>query len=310
MKEFGGPEVLRVEDVPDPTPRPAHELVTVTRAGINYADVHVRTDTYLAPVPLPYTPGNEVLGTTADGRRLVGLTRGGGYAEQALLHRRTSWEVPHDITDDQAITLALQGQTAWHLLHTTAQLRPEQSVLIPAAAGGLGSLAVQLAKQAGARVIALASSAEKRALAQELGADTTVDSTPADGLADRILTAAGGPLDIALEMTGGQVLHETLAALKPGGQLVLYGYASGQTGDLPTRPLLEKSLRVTPFWLPQLYADRDALPTSMNALIHAIREGQLRPLTGGTHPLAEAPTAHRTLATRTHLGKLSLAPRR
>ncbi len=305
MKEFGGPEVLRIEEVPDLEPRPAHQLVRVVRAGVNYADVHARTDSYLAPVTLPYTPGNEVLGTTTDGRRLIGLTQGGGYAEQAHLHRRASWEVPDDIDDDQAIALALQGQSAWHLLFTAAQLQPDQTVLIPAAGSGLGSIAVQLAKRAGARVIALASTELRRRLARELGADAIIDST-ADDLAERIVEAAGGPIHTALEMTGGTVLRETIAALAPRGRLVLYGYASGQTTDLPTRALMEKSINVNTFWLPHLYADRTALPTSINALFEAVRDGSLTPITGAIHPLTDAAEAHTTLATRTHLGKLSL----
>ncbi|KAB8165703.1 zinc-binding dehydrogenase [Streptomyces sp. 3MP-14] len=309
MKEFGGPEVLRVEEVADLEPRPGHHLLRVTRAGINYADVHARTDSYLAPVTLPHTPGNEVLGTTPDGRRYIGLTRGGGYAEHAHVHRRTAWEVPDDITDDQAIPLALQGQTAWHLLHTTAQLRPHHSILIPAAGGGVGSLAVQLAKHTGARVIALASTETKRRLARELGADTVLDPTT-DHLAEQILDTAGGPVDIALEMTAGPLLNETLNALAPRGTLVLYGYASGTPTDLPARTLMTKGINVAPFWLPHLYSDRDALPTSITALYKAVRDGTLTPLTGGTYPLTQAPEAHHTLTSRTHLGKLSLDPTR
>ncbi|ARQ69166.1 quinone oxidoreductase family protein [Streptomyces marincola] len=307
MRDFGGPEVLRLTEVPDPEPRPAHHVLTVRRAGVNYADVHVRNDQYLAPVELPFIPGNEVVGTAADGRRFVGLTRGGGYAERAVVHRRVAWEVPDDITDDQAVALALQGQSAWHLLFTTARLTAGETVVIPAAGGGLGTLAVQLAKQAGAKVIALASTEEKRQLAAKLGADAVVDST-ATPLTEHILYAAGGPVQVALDMAGGPTTHAILAAIAPRGRAALYGYASGQMSDIPTGLLMEKSISVAGFWLPNLYADRNALPTSMAALFAAVRAGTLVPVTGAVHPLAEAPAAHTALATRTHTGKLSLDP--
>ncbi|UED87755.1 quinone oxidoreductase family protein [Streptomyces profundus] len=306
MEKFGGPEVLRLAEVPDLEPRVAHEVLRVTRAGVNWADVHTRTDSYLAPMTLPCVPGNEVVGRAPDGRRLLALTRGGGYAEQAHAHRRVSWEIPDDISDDQALPLALQGQAAWHLLFTVARLQPGESVLIPAAAGGVGSMAVQLARAAGARVVALASTEEKRQLALDLGAEAAVDST-ADDLAERVVEVAGGPVRVALEMTGGRVLRQTLGALAPRGRVAVYGYVGGQLADLPTRLLMEKSITVSGFWLPHLYGDRAALSAGVEALFHAVRTGALRPVTGGLYPLAEAAAAHSALATRTHLGKLALS---
>lgn len=305
MKAFGGPEVLLLTEVPDLQQRGAYHLLNVSRAGVNYADVHVRNNTYLTPVTLPYVPGNEVVGATADGRRFVGLTPGGGYAEQAHVHRRVAWPVPDDISDDQAVCLALQGQSAWHLLFTVAQVTAGQSVVIPAAAGGVGSLAVQLAKHAGAKVIALASTEEKRQLARDLGADAVVDST-ADDLTGEIIEAAGGPVEVALEMTGGHVLRDILAALAPRGRLAVYGFASGQAADVPARLLMEKSITVAGFWLPHLYSDRNALPASMEKLFDSVRTGTLRPVIGGIFPLGEASAAHATLTTRSHMGKLSL----
>ena len=305
MKEFGGPEVLHMVEAPDPQPRAGHHIVSAHRAGVNYADVHVRGNTYLNPIALPYIPGNEVLGATADGRRLVGLTQGGGYAEQAHLHRRLAWEVPDDISDDQAICLALQGQSAWHLLFTVLGIKSGQRVVIPAAAGGLGSLAVQLAKHAGATVVALASTEEKRQPASELGADAVVDST-SDDLAPEIINAAGGRMDAALEMTGGTMLRSVVETLAPRGRLAVYGFASGWRADVPTGLLMEKSITVSGFWLPNLYSDRSALPTSMEKLFNAVRKGNLRTITGGVFPLSEAGAAHTLLEARSHVGKLSL----
>lgn len=221
------------------------------------------------------------------------------------MHRRVAWPVPDDIADDQAIALALQGQSAWHLLFTATKLQAGERVVIPAAAGGVGSLAVQLAKRAGATVIALASTEKKRQVARDLGADAVIDSAP-DGLTDRIIEAAGGPVQVALEMTGGPVFQATLAALAPRGRLVVYGYASGDTAAATTHALMEKSLTVSGFWLPHLYSDRDALPTSMKALFQAVRDGDLTPVVGDIYPLSEASTAHSRLAARDHIGKLAL----
>lgn len=305
MREFGGPDVLRLEDVPEPAPRGGHALVEVSLAGINYADVHVRGDSYLAPVELPYVPGNEVVGTVDGGRRVVGLCRGGGYAQRTLLHRRVTWDVPDAISDEQAVALALQGNSAWHLLFTSLRLTEGETVVVPAAAGGVGSLAVQLAAHAGAKVIGLAGSPEKRKLAEELGAHAVVDST-AEDLTERILDAAGGPVAAALEMTGGATFERTLAAVAPRGRLAVYGFAGGDLASVPTRELMERSITVSGFWLPQLYADRTALPTSMRALFDAVADGTLRPLTGAVYALGEAARAHHDLGARTPTGKLAL----
>ncbi|MGW1891292.1 quinone oxidoreductase family protein [Streptomyces sp. NPDC002004] len=307
MREFGGPEVLQLEEVPDPEPARGHMLLDVKLAGVNYADVHVRGNTYLAPVDLPYIPGNEVVGTTEDGTRVVALTQGGGYAQKAAVHRRLHWEIPDGISDEQAVPLALQGNSAYHLLFTVAQITKGQTVVIPAAAGGVGSLAVQLAHQAGATVIALASTDEKRRLALELGATAAVDSSDEEGLAERIRDAAGGPVHAALEMTGGRTLHQTLDALGPRGRLAVYGFAGGQLADVPVHTLLQKSITVAGFWLPRLYADRTLpLAASMRQLFDAVGNGMLKIVSGGTYPLADAAKAHDALNNRTGMGKFSL----
>ncbi|MEU8034035.1 zinc-binding dehydrogenase [Streptomyces sp. NPDC049099] len=307
MREFGGPEVLRLEEVPDPEPARGQILLDVRLAGVNYADVHVRGNTYLAPVGLPYIPGNEVVGTTPDGRRVVALTQGGGYAEKAAVHRRLHWEIPDGITDEQAVPLALQGNSAYHLLFTVARITKGETVVIPAAAGGVGSLAVQLAQRAGARVVALAGTAEKRRLALELGAVAAVDSSDADGLAERILDAAGGPVHAALEMTGGKTLQQTLDVLAPRGRLAVYGFAGGQLADVPVHTLLQKSITAAGFWLPHLYTDRTLpLTASMRQLFDAVGNGTLRIVSGGTFPLADAAKAHNMLNKRAGMGKFSL----
>jgi NADPH:quinone reductase len=170
ITEFGGPEVLRVLEVPEPTPGPDQVLVNVNRAGVNYADTHQAENSYLAPATLPLIPGAEVVGRTSDGRRVIAIVGTGGYAERVVADTRTIFDVPETVDDVTALALAVQGTTAWLLLRRSVHLEPGESIVVHAAAGGVGSLAVQLAKAWGAgRVIATASTMTKRVLAGELG---------------------------------------------------------------------------------------------------------------------------------------------
>src|SRR3954449_9059640 len=186
VQEFGGPEVLRIADVARPEPGPGEVLIQVTRAGINFADTHQRRNEYLAKAELPLVPGTEVAGVRDDtGERVVAVTGTGGYAEYAAAPEALTVPIPDGVDDATALALIVQGLTAWHLYRTSARIREGETVVVHAGAGGVGSLAVQLGRPMGAgRVIATASSEEKRALALELGADAAVDSAP-EGVARR-----------------------------------------------------------------------------------------------------------------------------
>ena len=167
IEEFGGPDVLRLADLPVPEPGDGEVLIRVSAVGVNYADTHQRTNDYLAPYELPLVPGGEVAGVREDtGERVVAMTGTGGYAEYATAPAALTFPIPEGVDDATAVALLIQGLTAWHLYRTSAQLRPGESVVVHAAAGGVGSLAVQLGKPLGAgRVIATASTEDKRALA-------------------------------------------------------------------------------------------------------------------------------------------------
>src|SRR4051812_566776 len=160
IDEWGGPEVLRLVEEPRPEPGDGETLIQVTRAGVNFADTHARENSYVARYTLPLIPGAEVAGTTQDGRRVAAIVGTGGYAEWVTA--RAPVPIPDGVSDGEALALLLQGLTAWHLFRTCAHVRPGESVVVVAAAGGVGSLAVQLGKALGARVIATASSEEKR----------------------------------------------------------------------------------------------------------------------------------------------------
>ncbi|MFC4031398.1 zinc-binding alcohol dehydrogenase family protein [Streptomyces polygonati] len=309
ITEFGGPEVLHEAELPDPVAGPGQLLIRVDAAGVNYADTHTVDDSYLSRAALPLVPGGEVVGRTPDGRRVVALLTGnGGYAEQAVAPERLAVELPPGITDGQALAVVVQGLTAWHLLRTAARLAGGESVVVHAAAGGTGSLAVQLARAYGAgRVIATASSKDKRDLALELGADIAIDGGPEE-LRERLIEANGGhKVDVVLEMTGGPVFDASLAALAPFGRLVTYGMAS----RVPATPiqaarLMGRSRSVVGFWLAHCLSRPGMYHEPIAELLEMVGDGRLRPQIGGVYPLAEAARAHRDLRARRTSGKLVL----
>ena len=310
INEFGGPEVLEVvEDAPVPEAGEHEVLIKVSRAGMNFADTHARENTYLAKYDLPLTPGAEVAGTDPDGNRVVAMLGTGGYAEYAVAPKATTFPIPDGLDDGAALALVLQGLTAWHLYRTSAKVAQGESVVIHAAAGGVGSLAVQLAKPLGAgRVIATASSEEKRKLALELGADVAVDAA-GEGMRDRLLEANdGNKVDIVLEMAGGQVFDESLAALAPFGRLVTYGLASREPNEVSNGRLMRKSQAVVGFWLMHCLGRRDMMEEPLADLFERAARGTLRPVMGTTYPLSDVRRAHEDLQERRTQGKVLLDP--
>jgi NADPH2:quinone reductase len=310
ITEFGGPEVLRHTELADPEPADGEVMVRVARSGINFADTHQRRDDYLAPQQLPMIPGGEVSGTTPDGRRVAALLMGGGYAELVAVPEAHLVPVPDEVDDDAAAALLLQGLTAWATLRISAHLADGESVLVHAAAGGVGTLAIQLAKRMGAgRVIGVASTADKRELAERLGADATVDSN-ADDLEAAILEANGGkPVDVVLEMAGGRAFASSYAALAPLGRLVVYGIASREPNQVSSGDLLQKSKAVIGFWLVHLIATRrDLVAEGIGELFGAVAAGELEVVIGEVYPLSEAARAHEDIQARRTQGKLLLDP--
>ncbi|EMD27316.1 quinone oxidoreductase family protein [Amycolatopsis azurea] len=312
VTEFGGPEVLNLVDLPDPVPEPGQLLVEVDRIGLNYADTHQAENSYLAPSKLPLVPGGEVVGRTADGKRVVSLLNGGGgYAERAVANEATSFAVPDGVDDLTALSFIVQGTTASLLLRKSAHLEPGESVVVHAAAGGVGSIAVQLAKAWGAgRVIATASSDEKRALALELGADVAIDSR-AENMTDALREANGGKrVDIVLDMTGGSVTDQSIAALAPFGRLAFYGMASReQPKPIEARNLLGHSTTVAGMWLPHAFKlPGNVFGRTLDELFELALAGRVRAVAGGEYALSDARAAHEALRSRGTMGKLLLDP--
>ena len=318
ITRFGGPEVLDIVDVPDPVPGEGQQLYEVQTAGVNFADTHQIENSYLSAQQLPLVPGAEFVGTPADGGpRVVGLLDGGGYAQRVAAHPRLTWPVPAGVSDEEALAVVLQGATAWHLLRTSAHLAEGESVVVIAGAGGVGSLAIQLARRWGAgRIIATASSPEKRALTEELGADASVDPALADDDPKQFTAAlreanGGKPVDVVLEMTGGNVFSGSLSALAPFGRLVTYGMAAREeTSPVPPGALLQRSRAVIGFWLAHCMSRPQMMDAAIEELLPMVAGGSLRPVVGGRYPLSAVREAHQDIRSRRTTGKLVLDPRR
>jgi NADPH2:quinone reductase len=310
LTEFGGPEKLVVSEQPEPIAGDGEEVLEVLAAGINYADTHQTEDSYLAKQTLPLIPGSEVVVRAPDGGRLLGFVSGGGYAERIAVNPTQLFRIPDGVSSADALTTLVQGATAWHLLRTSAHLAEGESVVVHAGGGGVGTIAIQLAKKWGAgRVIAAASSAEKRALALELGADAVIDSTT-DDLVTALREANGGRgVDIVLEMTGGAVFDQSLRALAPLGRLAVFGMAGRvPPHDVSPGALMSRSTAVIGFWLVHVVQRPAMLAAAVNDLLGMLDRGELRAVIGDSYSLETAADAHRALLDRSSSGKLILVP--
>lgn len=310
MTEFGGPEVLRLTELAQPEPVAGEVLIRVTRAGLNFADTHTRTNSYVRKATLPLVPGGEVAGIREDtGQRVVALVGSGGYAEYATAPGELVFPIPDELDDGTALAIIIQGLTAWHLYRTSAKVSEGESVVVHAAAGGVGSLAVQLGHPLGAgRVIATASSEDKRSLALELGADVAIDPAP-EGLTDRLIEANGGRgVDVVFDMAGGEVFEASARALAPFGRIVVCGIASQQPNEISTGSLLRHSRAVVGFYLFHCLERPAMFTDALSDLFARAARGELRAIVGHTYPLEQAAQAHIDLRERRTTGKLLLDP--
>src|SRR6202451_4061533 len=310
MTEFGGPEVLKLAELPQPQPGPGETLIRVSRAGLNFADTHTRTNSYVQKATLPLVPGGEVAGVREDtGERVVALVGSGGYAEYALAAAEQVFAIPAGVDDGSALAPVVQGTNAWHLDGTPGRVQEGESVVVHAAAGGVGSLAVQLGHALGAgRVLATASSEQKCALAIELGADVAIDPAP-EGLTERLTEANGGRgVDVVFEMAGGEVFDASYAALARFGRIVVCGIASQRPNEVRTGSLLRHSRAVVGFYLFHCLERPGMFGDALADLFARAGRGELKAVVGRTYPLGEAAQAHIDLRGRGTIGKLLLDP--
>jgi NADPH2:quinone reductase len=306
IESFGGPEVLQLVELPTPEPGPGEVLVKVSKAGVNFADTHVRTDTYVRSASLPLVPGGEVAGVRVDtGERVVALTGTGGYAQYATAPAELVFPLPDGLDDEVALALLIQGLTAWHLHRTAGRLAAGESVVVHSAAGGVGSLA----KPFGAgRVIATASSEPRRQLAIRLGADAAIDPNP-DGLTERLLAANGGrEVDVVFDVAGGEVFDASYKALAHFGRIVVCGISTEQPNRVSTGSLLRHSRSVVGFYLFHCIGREGMVGEPLGDLFARAAAGEIEVVLGGTYPLAAAAEAHVDLRARRSSGKLLLDP--
>lgn len=317
--EYGGPDVLNFIDIERPVIGDQEVLVEVKAIGVNYADTARREGKYVVPTKLPFIPGAEVAGEVVavgkdvkrlkPGMRVVSLIESGAYAQFVSVHERVLTEIPNGVEYSDAVALPLQGQTAYHILKTMGRLEKGETVLVHAAAGGVGALAVQLAKLFGAgKVIATASTEEKLLHAKNLGADYLVNYTE-PGWEEKVREFTGGKgVDIALEMVGGDIFEKTFKCLAPFGRLVIFGRASGEMSTLDAAQLMRRNHSVIGFFLPQIMSQPELYQRSFTELLNFVDSGELKLTIGGIYRLEEASLVHQLLQGRKTVGKLILTP--
>ncbi len=317
IHEYGGLEVLRLEEVPLPEPGPGEARVKIQASGVNFIDIYQRTGQY--PLPLPLILGGEAAGVVdavgpgvealEPGDRVVYASHQGAYAEYAVVPAWKLVRVPEGVDIRQAAAVMLQGLTAHYLTHSTYPLKPGDVALVHAAAGGVGHLLVQIAKQRGARVIGTVSTEEKARLARESGADEVIVYTEADFEAEVKRLTGGRGVDVVYDSVGQATFDKSLNCLRPRGMMVLFGQSSGRVPPLDPQILNVKgSLFLTRPSLGPYIADRAELLWRANDLFTWLANGQLKVRIDQVFPLAEAAQAHRYLEERRTKGKVLLIP--
>jgi NADPH:quinone reductase len=317
IEKLGGPEVMKVAEVPKPEVKLGTVLIKVRAAGINFADTLFRQGQYLIQPQLPDTPGMEAGGeidavgagvTNVKPGQRVAAIGSKMYAEYALAPAAQVIPIPDSISFEHAAAFPIQVLTAWHLLHTAHHVGPGQTVLIHSAAGGVGIVAVQIAKAAGARVIGTVSSDSKAALAKEYGADDTINYATKDFADEANRLTGGRGVDLILDAVGATTMEKGFKCLAPFGHLILYGRAGGPPEPLNAFKLFERSTKVSGFTLYAVSPLPDLMRRGIEESFKLITERKLKLLVGKSFPLAQAAEAHRFMESRQSTGKLVLIP--
>ncbi len=318
IHNLGGPEVLTWEDSPDPQPKEGQALVRVEAAGVNFIDVYFRSGLYKGP-ELPFVPGQEAAGTVAAigpgvtevsvGDRVAYTGVQGAYAELATVPAERLVKLPEGVTTRQGAAAMLQGMTAHYLTHGTYPLKPGDTCLVHAAAGGAGRLICQMAKLRGARVIGTTSTPEKEQIAREAGADEVINYTQQDFAAEAKRLTGGKGVDVVYDSVGKDTFDKSLDSLRQRGTLVTFGQSSGLVPPVDVRTLNAKgSLYLTRPSLHHYIHAHEELVERAAAVLGWIAEGKLRLHVGLELPMAEAAEAHRALEGRRTTGKVILIP--
>lgn len=317
VHEFGGPEVMRYEEVATPEPGAGEVRVRVEAIGVNYIDTYHRGGLYKNPLPLALgqegagriTTVGDGVADFAVGDHVAWKDQFGSYGEEVAIPTAKLVRVPDGVGSEDAAATMLQGMTAHYLTHSTYPLKAGDTCLVHAAAGGVGLLLCQMAKLRGARVLATVSTAEKAELARGAGADEVINYREED-FAARVKELSGGKgIEVVYDGVGKDTFEGSLSVLRPRGMMVLFGQSSGPVPPFDPQILNARgSLFLTRPSLGFYTLDREELMWRADDLFGWIRDGKLRLRIGGTYPLAEAAQAHRDLAGRGTTGKLLLIP--
>ena len=321
ISRTGGPEVLELREEPDPTPAKGEVLVRVKACGVYFADVMARMGLYPDAPKLPAVVGYEVAGTTDDGTRVVAMTRFGGYSDTVCVPAAQLFPIPANLSFVEAAALPVQWLTAWHMLVELGNVRAGHTVLVQAAAGGVGTAALQICKRIGARVIGTASASKHERL-RSMGITHAIDYERFD---DQVLELTGGRgVDLALDAVGGESFRRSYRALAPAGRLMMFG-ASATVVDRKRRlgPALKAIAGMRPFWPMQLlqankgvfgvnmghlWSEVELLGRELAAVLQGVEAGDFRPIVDAQVPFAEARKAHERLQDRQNFGKVVLVP--
>lgn len=317
VREPGGPEALTLEEVPVPGPGEGEVVARLAAIGVNFIDVYHRTGRY--PLPLPFTPGQEGAGTVVavgpgvtgvrDGDRVAWAGVVGAYAEYAAVPAARLVPVPAGLSERDAAAVLLQGMTAHYLSHDTHPIRPGDTVLIHAAAGGVGLLLTQIAARLGARVIATVSTLEKERLAREAGAEAVIRYTETEFVQEVRRLTGGAGVRVVYDSVGRSTFDGSLRCLAPRGMLALFGASSGPVPPFDPMQLSHLgSLFLTRPVLWHYVADRDALLRRAESVFGWVADGSLKVRVERVYRLREAARAHRDLEARATAGKLLLVP--
>ncbi len=314
LSHTGGPEVLTVSEVPTPEPGPGQVLIRLTASGVNFIDTYHRSGSY--PMPLPFIPGAEGAGEVVTvgegvesvhvGDRVASTNLSGGYAEYALADATRVVRLPEGVSDEQAAAVLLQGMTAHYLLFDSYPVKPGDTVLVHAAAGGMGLLLTQFATALGARVIGTVSTPEKAELAREAGAVAVLGYGDVPDKVRELTDGEGVPA--VYDGVGRSTFDASLASLRRHGVLVLYGYASGRPDPFDINRLQGGSYYLTRPTLVHFVATDEELARRAGDVLDRVANGSLRVRIGGRYPLADAARAHEDLQARRTTGKLLLIP--
>jgi len=317
VSEKGGPEVLELEDIADPTPGKGQVLIDVEATGVNFIEVYHRIGLY--DVPKPFTLGAEAAGTVRAlgegvtdlkvGDRVVSQNVKGAYAERGVAAAETCVKIPEGVSSKTAAAVWLQGLTAHYLVTSTFPLKKGDRALVHAAAGGVGLLLCQMAKMRGAFIIGTASTAEKRELAKKAGADEMIDYTTQDFAAETRRITNGAGVDVVYDSVGKTTFEKSIDCLHRRGTMALFGQSSGPVPPMDPQLLNRKgSLFLTRPKLNDYVPTRDELLSRGNELLGWVQNGKLDVRIGAEFPLAEAAEAHRALEARKTTGKVLLIP--